>query len=244
MEVEQEQKISQTQEPEKIQLETEIKQAKTEISKTKTEAERVQREAEAASRKLAEENLRKQQEEQARQLEQQRIQQERAQQDLLSCNGKNWLPCPADQRLYCPPAGSAQCIIENTQTNSATSRLKICMEQAIEDHKKMAKRAKIDQEECEKEAASPLGSIACSIRHGPPSLSISHCTSGSGSFNEQPTYSPPPIYSPPDLQDHSVFNQARKDMDKIRQEQRLKDLEDAEFRRKVDCLSRGDSPCW
>lgn len=104
------------QEFENIKLEAELEQAKVEAAKAKAETEQAQREVEAASRKLAEENLRKQQEEQARQLEQQRIQQELAQQNTLSCNGKNWLPCSTGQ-FYCPATGDARCRIENNASS-------------------------------------------------------------------------------------------------------------------------------
>lgn len=106
------------QELKNIKLEADLEQAKAETVKAKTEAKKAQREAEATKRKLAEENSRKQQEEQAEQQEEQRIQQELTQQNLLSCNGKDWSPCPAGQNFYCPATGDAQCLIENNQTST------------------------------------------------------------------------------------------------------------------------------
>lgn len=117
-----------TQELEKTKPEADLEQIKAETAKAKAEAEKAQKKAEEAKRKIAEENLRKQQEEQTKQLEQQRIQQELTQQNLLSCNGKNWSPCPDSQRFYCPTAGDAQCLYESTQSNSLTQDPQIKIE--------------------------------------------------------------------------------------------------------------------
>jgi len=203
---------------EKSKLETKLKQALVEAASAKAEAEKVQREVGEVSFNPPA--------------------------NSVLCNGKYWTPtCPTGQTYYCPPAGDAQCIVENTQPSSGLQNLKTCMEQAIQDYQKMAARAKIEQEQCEKEATSPLGSIACSIRHSPPTLSISHCTSG-GTSNNQPTYSPPPTYSPLAPSGPSAFDEARSALDKIEQERRLKDLENAEFKRQIECLQSGGSPCF
>lgn len=176
------------QELEKANLKAELEQ-KVEAAKAKAEAERARKEAEAARRKIAEDDLRKQQKEQARQLEQQRIQQELAQQNLLSCNGKNWSPCPAGQKFYCPATGDAQCLIENTQTSSATSRLKYCLQLAAEPENY--------KDPCDDPTYDATQKAFCGLVTGglrtSPSTKLSDCL---GTYHP-PSYSPPPAYSPP-----------------------------------------------
>ncbi|MFH1170385.1 MAG: hypothetical protein V1704_02405 [Candidatus Vogelbacteria bacterium] len=54
-------------------------------------------------------------------------QQQKTNPQLITCNGKSWLPCPTGKNFFCPSAGNAQCLIDspyaqtpipNTQTQS------------------------------------------------------------------------------------------------------------------------------
>lgn len=146
----------------------------------KVKAEKAREEAEEVKRKIAEDNIRKQQEEQAGQLKQQ---------NLLSCNGKNWSPCPVGQKFYCPATGDAQCLIENTQTSSATSRLKYCLQFAAEPENY--------KDPCDDPTYTETQKAFCGLVTGglrtSPSTRLSDCL---GAYHP-PVYSPPPAYSPP-----------------------------------------------
>lgn len=221
-----------TQELEKIKLEAKLNQANAEVEKAQSKAKE-------AKRKIAEENLRKQEEEQTRQLEQQRIQQELAQQNLLSCNGKNWSPCPAGQRFYCPTTGDAQCIIENAQTSSTTSRLKYCLQLVAEPENY--------KDPCDDPTYDATQKAFCGLATGGLRTSQSTRFSDCLGTSHTPSYSPPaPSYLPLPPIDSGL--------DRIGQERRLEDLErnqrqiEQEQKRKdneqfIDCVTSGRVGC-
>lgn len=185
------------------ELKGEVEKLKQEVAELKIKDE---------ERKKVIEELSKQQSESAEEKTEEQSYNSSPPLNSVLCNSKYWTPtCPAGQKFYCPATGDAQCIIENTQTSSATSRLKICMEQMIKD-----------------------------MKAGYSGGRLSDCTGTSPSTS----YPPSSTYSPPTPSGPSAFDEARSALDKIEMERRLKDLEDAEFKRKVDCLSRGDSSCW
>jgi len=131
------------------------------------------------------------------------------------CNGKYWMPtCPSGQKFYCPAAGDAQCIIENTQTPSAGA--KDCAQKAIEQYREAQARTEADKKQCEMEYNNPaLGtteSIICMMRGGgvpDPASYFSDCVGNSRLPNSEPTYSLPPSYSPPETPSFSELMRQR-----------------------------------